>query len=1010
MNTFLKKGMKRKIYSIVTLITTLLFSNLDSVSQGFTNTEYKKALWMTTRMFGAQRSGETNWLVDNHLPSGVDASLRGKIFINDKDPVDNYDLSGGWCDAGDHVMFGQTQFYSAYMLLKGYAEWSKGYGDYYTYNYMKYRSTNQWSWEQGQHDPDGIPDVLQEVKHATDFFIKCARNSTTFYYQKGDGGGSADHATWNTGVKIQTQAVSQGGQPRSIYKNPNDASMPSFAAATLALMSRLYKDYDAAYAQTCSAAAINAYNYAKSKKGFTAPDAGDRGFYSANDNWKDDYATMCAELFWLTNTASYKTEALAFTTCLNGSCDIKPNQYWSFDYDNNEEIAFYNLAKLGDATALSNFNTHITTNYIAKVTNKLYNGGNGSWGTLRYNANAAMLAALYQKLNNNNTVSTFIYDQIDYILGKNSGNQSYVVGFGTKYPLHPHHRNIYLNDANVPEGNRQASISIPTKNLQAGILVGGSRDPSTFQDDVTKYQFTEPAIDYNTCLVGALGFINSVLAPVTIGPTCRTPSLGDDISICGSSSLLLNSGLTSASNRTFSWKKDGNTISGSNSTLSVSTAGVYQVKVDSSNGCSKTSDITVLGTIQTPNLGNDKIICDTTSYNLDARVSGAAITYDWLYSANGATGALVLESTQKGQTWANVRKAGLYRVIAKATGCNSQQDDVTVTSSLPTPQDGCASKAGNTQTIAIVNPGLGSGTYDWYDAATNGNKVGTGSSISVSPSITTTYYVQDASAVSGSVGPKTAFASVQNWGINTGNHLKFNLNSSINISSLKILGDYYVSSGTITVEVLDANGNALNPVRKFVSNNLNFTTNSSGIQLFTVAFSNFFIDKSWGTSLRLRIAEKSANIIFNPNWNNSGATYPYNSSPNGVFTITGTAGGDNDANDYMYFYDIQFNSGSVCGRLPVIASVNPNCITTDLEMTNEINDYISLYPNPSSESFNLATNKAVLVKVYDDLGREVLEFTNQKTSIFGETLNAGLYHVVLFENGKKLKAMNVIKK
>jgi hypothetical protein len=371
---------------------------------------------------------------------------------------------------------------------------------------------------------------------------------------------------------------------------------------------------------------------------------------------------------------------------------------------------------------------------------------------------------------------------------------------------------------------------------------------------------------------------------------------------------------------------------------------------------------------------------------------------------------LVKDANQIAQTWANVRKAGLYRVIAKATGCASQQDDITVTSSLPTPQDGCASKAGSAQTIAIVNPGLGTGTYDWYDAATNGNKVGTGTSISVSPSVTTTYYVQDASAVSGSVGAKTALAGTQNWGINTTNHMKFTISSSITITSMKILSDYSASSGTLTLEILDGNGNAFSPAKTFVSNTLTFTSNSTGAQLITVPFTGFTIDKAWGTSLRMRISAKSNSLNLNPYFNNSGATYPYNSTPAGVFAITGTAGGDNDVNDYMYFYDIQFNSGAVCKRLPVIAKIDANCITTDIEMTGELNDYVSLYPNPSSETFNLATNKTVLVKVYDDLGREVLEFINQNTSVFGETLNAGLYHVVLFENGKKLKAMNLIKK
>jgi len=1009
------KGMKRRIYSIITLIATILLCNLNSFSQGFTSADYKKALWMTTRMYGGQRSGANNWLLNNHLPSGVNANLRGTAFIGDKDPADNYDLSGGWHDCGDHVKFGHTMFYSAYVLLKAYAEFPTGYDDYYTYDYKGYATSGDWTWEGKKHDPNGIPDIVDEVKHATDYFIKCARNTTTFYYQVGTGGGNADHATWVTATKMQTQAVNQGGQQRVVYKNPKDASMPSFCGATLALMARIYKKYDPAYSAQCLAAAQNAYAYAKANPGVAGTGAG--GFYDPNNNWKDDYASMCAELFWTTGNQAYRTEALSFSiSASNGQgADIYFN--FSFDYSNNGDLAIFNLLKLGKTNALTVFNTLVTNNYLNQTqSDGQYSGGNTSWGVLRYNGNSALIVALWQKMNNPTAaVNKYIYDNIDYILGKNASNQSFIVGFGAKSPKFPHHRNIYLRDDN-PGDAAKRQMTIPTKNQQAGLMVGGIRNPSLFNDDVVDFKYTEPGIDYNAGLVGALGYINSRLAPVDtnkFGKKYPVPALGPDQSICGVTKITLDSKVPTDGKKTFTWL-NGTTVAVNASTtqnkFDITAAGTYTCRIDSAGKWQTEDQIVISGTIPTPNLGSDKLICDTTSYTLDAKVAGSAITYEWLYAANGTTASLVKDATQTAQTWTNVRKAGLYRVIAKATGCTSTQDDVVVTSSLPTPKDGCASRAGNPQTLSIVNPGLGTGTYEWFDSATNGNKVGTGTSISVSPSANATYYVQDASAISGSVGAKTALASNQNWGVATGNQMKFTLNNSITISSLKILADYYTSSGTFTIEILDGNGNPFSPAKTFTSNTLTFTSNSTGAQLITVPFTGFIIDKAWGASLRMRISAKSSSLNANPYWNSAGATYPYNSTPSGVFTITGTVGGDNDANNYMYFYDIQFNSGAVCKRLPVMAKIDANCITTDIEMAQELNDYISLYPNPSSETFNLATNKTVLVKVYDDLGREVLEFTNQNTSVFGETLNAGLYHVVLFENGKKLKAINVIKK
>lgn len=464
---------------------------------------------MTTRYYGGQRSGYNNWLVYNHLPAGVQTKYKGTCFIDDKD-TDGYDLSGGWHDCGDHVKFGQTQYYSAYLLLKGFAEFPTGYDDYYTATYINYKSTGKWNWEDNTHDPNGIPDILDEVKHATDYFIKCARNSTTFYYQVGQG--TPDHKTWVTAVLMQTQSKDKGGQQRVVYKNPNDASMASFCGASLALMSRLYAKYDTAYASLCLKHAKYAYTYAKSHPGTAG--SPDGGFYGANGNWKDDYASMCAELYWTTGDATYKSEALAFTVIDEWTGDIRGNSYGA-DYSNNGDIALYNMALLGKSNAKTVLGTIVTKFYLGNVQpDGQFAGGNINWGPLRYNANTAFTVALWQKLNGtDDTINKYIYDNIDYILGKNKSNLSFVVGFGANCAKHPHHRTVYLND-NDPTDVEKQQMEIPAKNKQFGSMLGGYRDPSKFKDIVTSYEYTEGGIDYNAGLVCVLGFINSKLAPV----------------------------------------------------------------------------------------------------------------------------------------------------------------------------------------------------------------------------------------------------------------------------------------------------------------------------------------------------------------------------------------------------------------------------------------------------------------------------------------------------------------
>ncbi|MBY0425528.1 MAG: glycoside hydrolase family 9 protein, partial [Cytophagales bacterium] len=149
----------------------LFFGNF-SQAQTYTATDYKKAVWMTTRFYGAQRSGLNNWTLYNHQPGSTPAAYKGTAFKDDNDA--GYDMSGGWHDCGDHVKFGITQFYSAYMLLKSYHEFQRGYDDYYSFNYNGYNTSGLYAWEDNTHDPNGIPDILDEMKHECDFLIKCA--------------------------------------------------------------------------------------------------------------------------------------------------------------------------------------------------------------------------------------------------------------------------------------------------------------------------------------------------------------------------------------------------------------------------------------------------------------------------------------------------------------------------------------------------------------------------------------------------------------------------------------------------------------------------------------------------------------------------------------------------------------------------------------------------------------------------------------------------------------------
>ena len=476
--------------ALIFLPVFLLVGPNPSGAQSLTPEEYRKALWMATRFYGGQRSGEgPNWLVMDHLS--------GKDFVQDADG--DYSLAGGWHDCGDHVKYGQTQFYSGYMLLKAYAEFPAGFDDHYGPDYAGYRRSGDFTWEGGKGAPNGIPDILDEVKYATDYFIRCARSETVFYNQVGDG--NLDHRNWVTSVKMAALAASEGGQPRPIFKNPADASMPSFCGAALALMSRLYRKHDAAYADRCLLHARHAYAYAKAHPGTEGTKDG--GFYPANARWQDDFAIMASELYRATGEAAFLEQAKAKAASVL-------EHHYTLCYNNNDDLAAYNLALLGleDKGQLLQ---KMVDRYKGGVTAAGVGNIGDQWGRLRFPMNQAFAAGLLAKLNSAAAVDPFAWKNLDYVLGKNDANQSFLVGFGEKSPQHPHHRNVFLSDANPANKN---TLVIPARNRQAGILMGGTLVPGDFKDDAESYVNTEGCIDYNAGLVATLGYVLSRLAPV----------------------------------------------------------------------------------------------------------------------------------------------------------------------------------------------------------------------------------------------------------------------------------------------------------------------------------------------------------------------------------------------------------------------------------------------------------------------------------------------------------------
>ncbi|KAG2270376.1 hypothetical protein Bca52824_064931 [Brassica carinata] len=142
--------------------------------------------------------------------------------------------------------------------------------------------------------------------------------------------------------------------------------------------------------------------------------------------------------------------------------------------------------------------------------------------SLQYAANAAFLATLYSdyldasvtpgwycgpSFFKTQVLRDFSTSQVDYILGKNPQNISYVVGFGQKYPKHVHHRgaSIPKNKKVTCEGGwKWKESSNENPNTIEGAMVAGPDKNDGFHDLRANYNYTQATLVGNSGLVAAL--------------------------------------------------------------------------------------------------------------------------------------------------------------------------------------------------------------------------------------------------------------------------------------------------------------------------------------------------------------------------------------------------------------------------------------------------------------------------------------------------------------------------
>lgn len=306
-----------------------------------------------------------------------------------------------------------------------------------------------------------------------------------------------------------------------------------------------------------------------------------------------------------------------------------------------------------------------------------------------------------------------------------------------------------------------------------------------------------------------------------------------------------------------------------------------------------------------------------------------------------------------------------------------------------------ATVCGASGTATISATAESGATITWYDAATAGTVLATGSSYTT-PVINsnTTYYVSAQNTGIDAVGPLSPSSlgtiSDSDYGIGT-YYQKFDVTAPTTLQSVDVFPVSSVAIGTASsIEIRDNSGTTLVTVPYTVSVNDGVTPQTVTLNYQLPVGTGYRIGQGTGIDL---------------NRNTSGATYPYTSN---AITITGN-NFSSGANYWYYIYNWRFSSVCESARQPVDVVVDSACLGTS--ETSGAKNTIKAYPNPFSDVLSLSDISNILsVSVLDISGKVVRNYERPESSFNLKDLNSGMYILLLKMKDGSRQSIKVIKK
>ncbi|MCX2924939.1 glycoside hydrolase family 9 protein [Streptomyces sp. NEAU-W12] len=411
------------------------------------------------------------------------------------------DVTGGWYDAGDH---------GKYVVNGGISTWEV----LSTYERARHARTGQAD-KLGDGTLDipesgnGVPDILDEARWELEFLLK-------MQVPEGEPlAGMAHHKIHDeqwTGLPLLP-----GDDPQKRELHPPSTAATLNLAATAAQAARLYRPYDREFAAGALAAARTAWRAALAHpEEYASPDDGIGGGAYPDDEVGDEFYWAAAELYLTTGEEQFKEYVLnspVHTADIFGPL--------GFDWSRTAAAGRLDLAtvpnKLPGRAGVRGSVIKGADRYLATLKAHPYGmpyapaGNVYDWGSSHQVLNNAVVLATAHDLTGAAKYRDGALQSMDYILGRNALNISYVTGYGEVSVQNQHSRWYarQLDPAlpNPPAGTLSGGPNSSIQDPYAQSVLQGCVGQFCFIDDIQSWSTNEHTINWNAALTRMASFV-----------------------------------------------------------------------------------------------------------------------------------------------------------------------------------------------------------------------------------------------------------------------------------------------------------------------------------------------------------------------------------------------------------------------------------------------------------------------------------------------------------------------